>query len=69
MSVSSKADVSVEKASLGDVESPVLPSNNGIDPVAEKKLLRKLDWILLPMATLICQSEPWVQATSPDVVC
>jgi len=25
-----------------------------IDPVAEAKLLKKLDWTLLPMFTLIC---------------
>ena len=26
----------------------------GIDPIAEKKLLRKLDWTLIPMFTIIC---------------
>lgn len=50
-----KVDLAGEKASL-DVESNTTGSDNGIDPVAEKKLLWKLDWVLLPMATLICQS-------------
>ncbi len=26
-----------------------------IDPDAEKRLLKKLDWILLPMFTVICE--------------
>jgi hypothetical protein len=34
-------------------------SHNGdkvlIDPEAERKLLRKLDWTLLPLFTLICE--------------
>ncbi|KAF8916083.1 MFS general substrate transporter [Mucidula mucida] len=47
----SSKDVS-EKGSV-DVESTSAQSDNGIDPVAEKKLLRKLDWILLPLTTLI----------------
>lgn len=34
------------------VESPPLEE---IDPVAEKKLVRKLDLILLPMFCLICK--------------
>lgn len=25
-----------------------------IDPIAEKRLVRKLDWILLPLFTIIC---------------
>ncbi len=49
----SSKDVS-EKGSV-DVESTSAQSDNGIDPVAEKKLLRKLDWILLPLTTLICE--------------
>ena len=31
------------------------PVDNGVDPVTEKKLLWKLDWILLPLATSICE--------------
>jgi hypothetical protein len=29
-----------------------------IDPEAERKLVRKLDWMLLPLFTLICESSP-----------
>lgn len=28
-----------------------------IDPQAERKLVRKLDWILLPLFTLICECQ------------
>jgi len=35
-----------------------LPSSSvsslALDPVAEKRLVKKLDWILMPMFTLIC---------------
>ena len=32
-----------------------IPSENEIDPVIEKKLLWKMDLILMPMCTIICE--------------
>ncbi len=43
-----------EKAPIHDGESTT--SADGIDPVAEKLLRRKLDWILLPLFTIVCMS-------------
>ena len=58
--VSEKVDIE----SSGGGQSPTLGSKDAtsmdleqdgvIDPVAEARLLRKLDWILLPMFTAIC---------------
>jgi hypothetical protein len=50
----------VDIESSGGGQSPTLASKEGdfeqeIDPVAEARLLRKLDWILLPMFTAICK--------------
>lgn len=50
----------VDIESSGGGQSPTLASKDGefeqaIDPVAEARLLRKLDWILLPMFTAICK--------------
>ncbi len=43
-------DVAIESA-----DSKEGSTVNEIDPVAEKKLVRKLDYILLPMFCLICK--------------
>lgn len=43
-----------EKAPIQDAESTT--SADEIDPVAEKLLRRKLDWILLPLFTVACRS-------------
>jgi hypothetical protein len=32
------------------------PASVDIDPEAERRLLKKLDWILLPLFTAICES-------------
>jgi hypothetical protein len=37
-------------------ESSGLSEEVAIDPVAEKRLLRKLDWILLPLFALTCMA-------------
>jgi hypothetical protein len=47
----SKEDIAIESAAVKE-ESCVYKE---IDPIAEKKLLRKLDSILLPMFCLICK--------------
>jgi hypothetical protein len=39
-------------------------SENKIDPIAEKRLVRKLDWILLPLSTFACMSIPFVNRIS-----
>ncbi|TFK29612.1 MFS general substrate transporter [Coprinopsis marcescibilis] len=49
----------IEKASVESPTSKGFKENDGspsyeIDPEAERKLVRKLDWILLPLFTLIC---------------
>ncbi|KAG2011917.1 high-affinity nicotinic acid transporter [Coprinopsis cinerea AmutBmut pab1-1] len=44
---------SVELMEKASVESPSNDANYEIDPEAERKLVRKLDWILLPLFTLI----------------
>jgi hypothetical protein len=36
--------------------SSSLDVEDDIDPIAEKRLLRKLDMIMLPMFTIICES-------------
>ncbi|EAU90418.2 hypothetical protein CC1G_00802 [Coprinopsis cinerea okayama7 len=46
---------SVELMEKASVESPSNDANYEIDPEAERKLVRKLDWILLPLFTLIFQ--------------
>jgi hypothetical protein len=35
-------------------------NNPKIDPIAEKRLVRKLDWILLPLSAFACISIPFV---------
>ncbi|KAJ7091474.1 MFS general substrate transporter [Mycena belliarum] len=37
-------------------DTPAAPKEIVIDPEAEKKLVRKLDWILMPLFTLICEA-------------
>lgn len=53
-----KSNVDEEKASgLKKVDLTVLEesaSPNKIDPAAEAALVKKLDWTLLPLFTLIC---------------
>jgi hypothetical protein len=51
ISSDSEMDIEVKHANV-QVESPGLEE---IDPVAERKLVRKLDLILLPMFCLICK--------------
>lgn len=50
----SKSDSSVDEKSIRSVEgAEAAVAGYTIDPEAEKKLLRKLDWRLLPLATAI----------------
>ena len=54
----SRDDSAVDSSSLekAEVESGLdRPSTPGIDPEAEKRLVRKLDLVLLPLFTAICQ--------------
>jgi hypothetical protein len=52
----SQHNVSVKDVALEE-KTAAVPST-GIDPVAEKKLLRKLDFTLLPLFGLICKELP-----------
>ena len=60
MSDKQSSVLEVEKGSVeGTIEK--VPEDDGIDPVAEKKLVKKLDWIFLPLFTVICRSRiSWV---------
>jgi hypothetical protein len=40
-----------------------------IDPVAERKLVRKLDWILLPMFCIICGSMHFLNRKQSFILC
>jgi hypothetical protein len=46
-----------EKASVAST-----PVSVDIDPEAERRLLKKLDWVLLPLFTAICKSPPRIAA-------
>jgi hypothetical protein len=52
-----KEDKEVKRVDA-QVESSAL---EGIDPVAERKLVRKLDLILLPLFCLICKSMAYAE--------
>jgi hypothetical protein len=60
MSDKQSSVLEVEKGSVeGTIEK--VPEDDGIDPVAEQKLVKKLDWIFLPLFTVICRSRiSWI---------
>lgn len=54
LSTSSRS--SKNETDLGTLEAvATLPRAHGIDPAAERRLVKKLDLILLPMFTLMCE--------------
>lgn len=47
--------VEIERAASKSEGAYSIHAQEAIDPVAEKRLLWKLDFIMLPMFTLICE--------------
>ena len=45
----------VGSAELEKASTASTPASVDIDPEAERRLLKKLDWILLPLFTAICE--------------
>lgn len=43
-------------------------TNTIIDQIAEKRLVRKLDWILLPLCTFACKTIPFIDGMSYRLV-
>jgi len=42
-------------AKIGETSSHATGNSYEIDPLAERRLLRKFDWYLLPLFTLLCE--------------
>ena len=54
---SKEASIDIEKKDNEDhlIEDATESLAAQIDPLAEKRLLRKLDWVFMPMFTAICE--------------